>query len=49
MGENYDSQWELIVIMLCEIKITSDYISQNPFIFYVKFFFLIPIIRDYGI
>lgn len=39
MGKNYDSQWELIVIMLYEIKITSNYISQNPLIFYVEFFF----------
>ena len=29
MGKNYDSQWELIVIMLYEIKITSNYIRQN--------------------
>ena len=49
MGKNYDSQWELIVIMLYEIKVTSNYISQNPLIFYVEFFFLIPIIWDYGI
>ena len=50
MGKNYDPQWELIVIMLYEInKITSNYISKNPLIVYVEFFFLIPIIWDYGI
>lgn len=40
MGKNYDPQWELIVIMLYEInKITSNYISKNPLIVYVEFFF----------